>query len=319
MREIVTSETFTKQKIRLPLLLGRDAAGKPLVEDLAGMPHMLIAGTTGAGKTVCVKTLLASLLSSKTPEELQLVLIDPKMVELSGYKTLPHLMHPVVTDMKRAEAILAWAVEKMEERYSLLAKAGVRVNVLRSSLGERLDGLPQVSGASGEANLSNDTIKLLNIMDKLAQDRGDAYIASELFVLAALNLARELASFLDYPHYAVGHNVTLRRGRYGNATLSKHPILRERNINLTVSWRKPRGAQHTNIRLPAKRRGVPLAALLRDRLAGLGPVSREQLARALAVDEGRIDTALLRLQGQGRMSPTGDKGDLFLQVQFVSW
>ncbi|MFH5803853.1 DNA translocase FtsK [Alienimonas sp. DA493] len=110
----------------IPIFLGKDVSGAPLVVDLAKMPHLLIAGRTGTGKSVCLNTLILSMLLSRTPEEVKLLMIDPKMVELSPYKTLPHLMHPVITDMKKAEAVLAWAVDKMEERYELLAQCGVR-------------------------------------------------------------------------------------------------------------------------------------------------------------------------------------------------
>jgi S-DNA-T family DNA segregation ATPase FtsK/SpoIIIE len=111
---------------RIPLFLGKDVSGKPLVVDLAKMPHLLIAGRTGTGKSVCLNTLILSMLLSRTPEQVKLLMIDPKMVELSPYMRIPHLMHPVITDMKKAEAVLSWAVDKMEERYDLLARVGVR-------------------------------------------------------------------------------------------------------------------------------------------------------------------------------------------------
>ena len=97
-----------------------------MVVDLAKMPHLLIAGRTGTGKSVCLNAIITSVLMCCRPDEVRMLMIDPKMVELSGYGRLPHLMHPVITDMRKAEAILSWAVGKMEERYSLLAKVGVR-------------------------------------------------------------------------------------------------------------------------------------------------------------------------------------------------
>jgi S-DNA-T family DNA segregation ATPase FtsK/SpoIIIE len=115
-----------KGKARLPLYLGRDTEGRPLVYDLAEMPHLLIAGRTGTGKSVCLNAVILSLLMTRTPDECKLILIDPKMLELSEYGRIPHLMHPVVKDMKKAEAILGWAVDKMEERYDLLSRARVR-------------------------------------------------------------------------------------------------------------------------------------------------------------------------------------------------
>ena len=113
-------------KMRLPMFLGKDASGEPLIEDLAQMPHMLIAGATGSGKSVCLNTIIMGFLFTKKPNELKLVLIDPKMVELSAFRDVPHLMCPVVTEMAKAAAILEWAVTKMDERYELLAEAGVR-------------------------------------------------------------------------------------------------------------------------------------------------------------------------------------------------
>jgi DNA segregation ATPase FtsK/SpoIIIE, S-DNA-T family len=113
-------------KMRLPMFLGKDASGQPLIEDLCAMPHLLIAGTTGSGKSVCMNSVLMSFLYTKKPNELKLVLVDPKMVELSQFKDIPHLMCPVVTEMSKAAAILEWAVRKMDERYELLAEAGVR-------------------------------------------------------------------------------------------------------------------------------------------------------------------------------------------------
>jgi S-DNA-T family DNA segregation ATPase FtsK/SpoIIIE len=122
--------------MRIPVFLGKDVAGNPMVVDLTTLPHLLIAGRTGTGKSVCLNTLIMSMLMTRRPDEVKMLLIDPKMVELTPYTKLPHLMHPVVTDMKKAEAILAWAVDKMEERYSLLARAGVRHISVYNQLGE---------------------------------------------------------------------------------------------------------------------------------------------------------------------------------------
>lgn len=114
------------EDMKLPMFLGKDASGEPLISDLTKMPHMLIAGTTGSGKSVCMNTIIMSFLYTKKPNELKLVLVDPKMVEMSQFKDIPHLMCPVVTEMPKAAAILEWAVTKMDERYELLAAAGVR-------------------------------------------------------------------------------------------------------------------------------------------------------------------------------------------------
>ncbi|MCC6322064.1 MAG: DNA translocase FtsK 4TM domain-containing protein [Phycisphaerales bacterium] len=120
------SKSEASAGMRLPMFLGKDASGEPLIADLAAMPHILIAGTTGSGKSVCMNSILMSFLYTKKPNELKLVLVDPKMVELSQFKDIPHLMCPVVTEMNKAAAILEWAVTKMDERYELLAEAGCR-------------------------------------------------------------------------------------------------------------------------------------------------------------------------------------------------
>ncbi|GAB4139284.1 FtsK/SpoIIIE family DNA translocase [Thermopirellula anaerolimosa] len=136
LREVVEESHAKFSAMRIPIFLGKDVAGTPLVVDLSTMPHLLIAGRTGTGKSVCLNSIIMSILMTRTPEDVRLLLIDPKMVELSPYKRIPHLMHPVVTDMRKAEAILAWAVEKMEERYGLLARAGVRHLSVYNQLGE---------------------------------------------------------------------------------------------------------------------------------------------------------------------------------------
>ena len=115
---------------RIPLFLGKDAKGVPLVFDLADMPHLLMAGRTGTGKSVCLNAMILSILMTKRPDEVKLILIDPKKVELSQYKRIPHLMHPVVTDMKKAESLLAWACEKMDERVRVTC-AGPRCGTSR--------------------------------------------------------------------------------------------------------------------------------------------------------------------------------------------
>ncbi len=120
----------------LPMFLGKDSSGEPLVLDLCKMPHMLIAGTTGSGKSVCMNTIIMSWLYTKRPDELKLVLVDPKMVEMSQFSDIPHLMCPVVTEMNKAAGILEWAVNKMEERYELLKDAGVRDIRSYNELGE---------------------------------------------------------------------------------------------------------------------------------------------------------------------------------------
>jgi len=135
LKELITLAAPKAQKMALPLFLGKDASGAALLADLAAMPHMLIAGTTGSGKSVCINSLVASILMTKKPDEVKLILVDPKMVEMSQFKDVPHLMSPIITDMARAEQILDWAVTKMEERYELLAEARVRNITTYNKLG----------------------------------------------------------------------------------------------------------------------------------------------------------------------------------------
>ena len=126
LRDVLDCSDFKDARGGIPVGLGKDIAGKPVITDLAKMPHLLVAGTTGSGKSVCVNTLISSILFSRKPEEVKLLLIDPKMVELSIYNGIPHLMAPVVTDMKKAAAVLRWAVRKMEARYKAFAASGKR-------------------------------------------------------------------------------------------------------------------------------------------------------------------------------------------------
>ncbi len=126
LREVVGSAGWNAEKNALPLALGKDVGGRVIVADLAEMPHLLIAGATGSGKTVCMNSLLTGLLMSRTPDQLRLLLVDPKIVEFSAYNDLPHLVVPVITDPKKVALGLRWAIAEMEKRYKLFAKVGVR-------------------------------------------------------------------------------------------------------------------------------------------------------------------------------------------------
>jgi len=126
LREIVSSSAYQKAASPLTIALGKDISGHPVIADLAKMPHLLVAGTTGSGKSVALNAMLLSLLYKSTPEQLRLIMIDPKMLELSVYDGIPHLLTPVVTDMKDAATALRWCVVEMERRYRLMASLGVR-------------------------------------------------------------------------------------------------------------------------------------------------------------------------------------------------
>jgi len=126
LRDLLETQEFRQAKSKLTVAFGKDIAGNPIISDLAKMPHLLIAGATGSGKSVCINTLIASILFKATPDEVKFLMIDPKMVELATYNGIPHLVYPVVTDAKKAASALRWATREMERRYALFASAGVR-------------------------------------------------------------------------------------------------------------------------------------------------------------------------------------------------
>ena len=128
LRELLQSQDWedAKTKSKLPLALGKDVYGKTIIADLAQMPHLLVAGTTGSGKSVCINALVASMIFRFTPEELRFIMIDPKVVEMQMFNSLPHLAFPVVTDPKKVLLALRWVIDEMEKRYKIFAQAGVR-------------------------------------------------------------------------------------------------------------------------------------------------------------------------------------------------
>ena len=126
LREIIGNEKFQRKDIKLPIALGKSISGMPIIGDLTSMPHLLIAGTTGSGKSVCINTIIVSLLYRLSPDLCKFILIDPKMLELSAYEGIPHLLSPVITDSKKAASALGWTVREMNNRYKLMSKDGVR-------------------------------------------------------------------------------------------------------------------------------------------------------------------------------------------------
>ncbi|MDC2998067.1 DNA translocase FtsK [Candidatus Pelagibacter sp.] len=126
LSEILNDSDFKKKEVKLPIALGKSISGKPIIGDLSSMPHLLIAGTTGSGKSVCINTIILSLLYRHTPDKCKFILIDPKMLELSTYEGIPHLLCPVITEAKKAASVLGWVVKEMESRYRLMTKEGVR-------------------------------------------------------------------------------------------------------------------------------------------------------------------------------------------------
>ena len=126
LSEIISHKDFSKKDIKLPIALGKNISGAPIIGDLSSMPHLLIAGTTGSGKSVCINTIILSLLYRHTPNKCKFILIDPKMLELSTYEGIPHLLCPVITEAKKAASVLGWVVKEMESRYRLMTREGVR-------------------------------------------------------------------------------------------------------------------------------------------------------------------------------------------------
>ena len=126
LSEIISHNDFFKKDIKLPIALGKNISGVPITGDLSSMPHLLIAGTTGSGKSICINTIILSLLYRHPPDRCKFILIDPKMLELSTYEDIPHLLCPVITEAKKAASVLGWVVKEMESRYRLMTKEGVR-------------------------------------------------------------------------------------------------------------------------------------------------------------------------------------------------
>ncbi len=154
LRDIIESDKFTEQKSKVSFALGKDVAGDAVVTDIAKMPHLLIAGSTGSGKSVCINTLITSIIYKAKPSEVKLLMVDPKVVELSVYNGIPHLLIPVVTDPKKAAGALAWAVQEMVNRYSLFAQKNVR----------DVKGYNEAAGKNGEPKLP----QIVIIIDELA-------------------------------------------------------------------------------------------------------------------------------------------------------
>ncbi|MEQ9459891.1 MAG: DNA translocase FtsK 4TM domain-containing protein [Phycisphaeraceae bacterium] len=169
LKELMQGSEDQTRKMKLPMFLGKDASGTPLVSDLAAMPHVLIAGTTGSGKSVCMNAIIMSFLYTKRPDELKLVLVDPKMVEMSMYRDIPHLMCPVVTEMAKAASILEWAVTKMDERYELLAEVGVRDISSYNELGwEEIKERMEPGSEAEEARIPKKLPYIVFVIDELA-------------------------------------------------------------------------------------------------------------------------------------------------------
>ncbi|HXC02543.1 MAG TPA: DNA translocase FtsK [Opitutaceae bacterium] len=165
LREILESEDWVNAKAELPIALGRDVSGKPLVSDLTKMPHLLIAGATGSGKSVCLNAIISSILYSKTPKDVRLLMVDPKIVELQIFNSLPHMLIPVVTAPKKVPAALKWLLREMEQRYQIFAKVGVR-NVSSFNSRKKIAD-PGTSPADDQQQLAGVTPDDIEVPDRL--------------------------------------------------------------------------------------------------------------------------------------------------------
>jgi len=169
VREMIENADFRSQKCMLPLILGKDTGGRAMIADLAAMPHILIAGTTGSGKTVCINSIITGFLYHCTPSQLKLVMIDPKMVELAVYNKIPHMLSPVVTDVRKASNTLNWVVMEMEKRYKLFSTVGVRNIAGFNTRDISAEGALQVEAAGDSENVIPVSIPyIVVIIDELA-------------------------------------------------------------------------------------------------------------------------------------------------------
>ena len=161
LRDVLDHATFRDSPYRLPIALGEDIVGAPVIADLIRMPHLLIAGTTGSGKSVSLNAMICSILFKAAPDEVKLLMIDPKRLELSGYEGIPHLLHPVVVDPKKASLVLRWAVEEMERRYQIISEIGVKsveaYNRLRGGKAAKQEPAPPALGAEPPRGQEKDT------------------------------------------------------------------------------------------------------------------------------------------------------------------
>jgi S-DNA-T family DNA segregation ATPase FtsK/SpoIIIE len=197
IKELMQLAPEAMAKMSIPLFLGKDASGEPLITDLAAMPHCLIAGTTGSGKSVCINSIILSIMYLQRPDMVKLILIDPKVVEMAPFKEIPHLMCPVINETGRATSVLDWACEKMDERYELLAEAGVRnlkgYNALtKEELFERF----QPSNEEEEAKIPKKLPYIVIIIDELADLMMTSGKEVETFIVRLAQKARAVGIHL---------------------------------------------------------------------------------------------------------------------------
>lgn len=191
MKSMMEQAVDAPGKMFIPLYLGKDSAGEALVSDLTKMPHLLIAGTTGSGKSICINSIIAGILLTKRPDEVQMILIDPKMVEMSAFNTIPHLMCPIVTETKMATQILEWATVKMDERYALLAEAKVKNIADYNNLGvEEIVNRFKPSCEEEDAKIPKNLPYIVIVIDELADLMMTAAKEIEAFIVRLAQKSR---------------------------------------------------------------------------------------------------------------------------------
>jgi S-DNA-T family DNA segregation ATPase FtsK/SpoIIIE len=197
MKDVLQLAGGRAQRMQIPLFLGKDSAGEALVSDLAAMPHLLIAGTTGSGKSVCINSIVSSILLTKRPDEVKLILLDPKMVEMTAFAAVPHLMCPIVTEIKRAEQILEWATVKMDERYALLAETKVKNVTEYNGLSvEELLARLEPGSAEEEAQIPKRLPHIVIVIDELADLMMTAAKEIEAYVVRLAQKSRAIGIHL---------------------------------------------------------------------------------------------------------------------------
>ncbi len=313
LKELMRMQEKAEKKMRLPMYLGKDAGGDAIVLDLATCPHMLIAGTTGSGKSVCINTIIMSLLMTRKPEDVKLILVDPKMVEMAAFEKLPHLLCPTINDMKKAEDILEWATVKMDERYELLREAGVRNIDGFNKLTK--DQIYQKFGAESEEERNRIVTHLpayVIIIDELADLMMTSSKEVEGFIIRIAQKAR-----------AVGIHLVLATQRPSANVVTG---LIKSNMPCRVSFRVASG-QESRIVLDQKGGEVLLGQ--GDMLVLKPGTSTLERAQGTYVDDGEIhavvselesknqqnfDTELMKLQSNSTGELSGDRDEAFDQA-----
>ncbi len=197
LKELLQLAPESMRKMTIPIFLGKDASGEPLISDLTTMPHCLIAGTTGSGKSVCINTIIMSILYLQRPDTVKLILIDPKVVEMAPFKDIPHLLAPVINDSSKAISVLEWACEKMDERYELLAEAGCRhVKDYNKLTREELVEKFQPATAEEEAKIPKFLPYWVVIIDELADLMMSGGKECEAFIVRLAQKARAVGIHL---------------------------------------------------------------------------------------------------------------------------